>query len=198
MVERLSLYSAGRKQRLKTSEVQKSVDYVWDKRSMAWCRYHIFRMGGVHGLYQIIEDILTPIMDKIYIKFRVDTEKFSWKFLRMIKTFFLVDIAWVFFRADSVRAAFYILKNSLNISNIGLLLNGGLYQLGLNERNISILFTGIFFLLLYSLMRERKMDVLDWLSSQNVFFRYMVYWGIVTLITFSLDITGQEFIYFQF
>lgn len=155
-------------------------------------------MGGVHGLYQIIEDVLTPIMDKIYIKFLVDTEKFSWKFLRMIKTFFLVDIAWVFFRADSVRAAFYILKNSLNISNIGLLLNGGLYQLGLNERNISILFTGIFFLILYSLMRERKIDVLDWLSSQNVFFRYMVYWGIVTLITFSLDITGQEFIYFQF
>lgn len=157
-----------------------------------------FAWGGVHGLYQIIEDVLTPIMDKIYIKFLVDTEKFSWKFLRMIKTFFLVDIAWVFFRADSVRAAFYILKNSLNISNIGLLLNGGLYQLGLNERNISILFTGIFFLILYSLMRERKMDVLDWLSSQNVFFRYMVYWGIVTLITFSLDITGQEFIYFQF
>lgn len=157
-----------------------------------------FVWGGVHGLYQIIEDILTPVTDKIYKKFQVDTEKFSWKFLRIIKTFFFVDIAWVFFRADSVGAAFQILKNSINISNVGLLLNGGLYQLGLNERNISILFIGIFFLIFYSMMKEKGVDVLDWLSSQNSIFRYIVYWGIVILITFSLDITGQEFIYFQF
>ena len=115
-----------------------------------------------------------------------------------MKTFILTDIAWVFFRADSTMDALRILKRSADISNSGLLLNGGLYGLGLDERNMSILFIALAALFLCSILRETGRDVLLWIGEQNVFFRYALYWGAVTMITFSLDITGQEFIYFQF
>lgn len=104
----------------------------------------------------------------------------------------------MFFRADSVKAAFQILRRSLQLSNTGLLLNGGLYQLGLNERQIMILEIALAVLLASSVMKERGIDVLKWISGQNVFFRYFLYWSAVVLIIFSLDIAGQEFIYFQF
>ena len=95
-------------------------------------------------------------------------------------------------------AAFQILRQSFDLSNTGLLLNNGLYELGLNERNISILLLAVLLLAAYSILRECKINVMEQLSRQNALFRYAVYWTIVVLITFSLDITGQEFIYFQF
>lgn len=109
-----------------------------------------------------------------------------------------MDAAWVFFRSESVGMAIQILKRSLNISNIGLLLNDGLFQLGLNTRNMMLLLIGLAALLICSVMRERGTDVLKWLSEQNAVFRYAAYWAALVLIMFSVDISGQEFIYFQF
>lgn len=154
--------------------------------------------GGLHGIYQICEDVLSPRIERLYKNFRIDTKNFSWKCIRILKTFILTDIAWVFFRADSVMDALRILKRSAEISNTGLLLNGGLYQLGLDEKNISILAIALAALLLSSLIRESGKNVLQWLKQQSIIFRFALYWGAVILITLSLDITGQEFIYFQF
>lgn len=154
--------------------------------------------GGLHGIYQICEDIVSPYADRFYERFRIDTQNFSWKCIRVVKTFILTDIAWVFFRADTPMAAVRILKRSAELSNSGLLLKGGLYQLGLDEKNISILVIALSALLFSSIIRESGRDVLQWLKRQSIIFRFALYWGAVLLITLSLDITGQEFIYFQF
>ena len=154
--------------------------------------------GALHGLYQIIGELMEPAVSRFCQNFHVNTGNISWKCLRILKTFFLVDIAWIFFRADTVTAAVQILRQSFDLSNTGLLLNNGLYELGLNERNMSILLLAMLILAVYSVLKERKVNVIEQLSRQNAVFRYAVYWGIVLLITFSLDITGQEFIYFQF
>ncbi len=154
--------------------------------------------GGVHGLYQIVEEAVSPFFARFYERHCIDTEKFSWNILRTIRTFVLADIAWVFFRADSCRQALRILKNSLELSNTGMLLNDGLYQLGLSHREMSILAAGLAVLAVYGLLRESGQNVMNWLSGQNIIFRYVAYWTAIVLITFSLNITGQEFIYFQF
>lgn len=154
--------------------------------------------GGAHGLYQIAESALSRPCVRLCGRLHVDRQTFSWRFLRVVGTFVLVDAAWVFFRADTLGAAVHILLGSLRLSNVGLILNGGLLQLGLDQRNMSILLFAIGLLLAHSLMRERGMDVTAWLTSQNAVFRYAVYWTVLLLIVFSLDMTGQEFIYFQF
>lgn len=154
--------------------------------------------GGLHGLYQILEDIFCAPAKRLCQRMRIDTENFSFKCLQVLKTFILADIAWAFFRADTPRAALSVLKRSLDLSNTGLILNGGLCQMGLDERNMGILLVALAALFLSSLLREVIGDVLSWLTRQNVVFRYALYWGAVLLITLSLDITGQEFIYFQF
>ena len=154
--------------------------------------------GFIHGAYQLLEDFIAPYVERIITKLKINTTVFSWKLLRILKTFILVDIAWIFFRADRISSAFYILKKSLDLDNIGLILNDGLYQLGLDTKNMNILLFSILILALVSYMKEKGKNLYSWLSSQNLAFRYAVYWGAVVLILFSLDITGQEFIYFQF
>ena len=154
--------------------------------------------GALHGLYQIAGELLEPVYSRCFQRFHIYTETFSFRCLRCLKTFFLVDIAWIFFRADTLAGAAAILRQSFNWSNTGLLLNGGIYQLGLDERNLSILAAALLALAACSVMRELGWNVLERLSRQNAVFRYAVYWSAVLLITFSLDISGQEFIYFQF
>lgn len=152
--------------------------------------------GGYHGACQIVEDIFRPVTN--WFDKNCRTDRFSWKFLRALRTFIVVDIGWVLFRADTVESVLYIIRESFNFSNIGLILNNGLCQLGLDERNMMILLVGLLVLAVASVMNEYKIGVLEWLSAQNAIFRYCVYWGAVLLITLSIDITGQEFIYFQF
>ncbi len=154
--------------------------------------------GGVHGLLQIIESLAAPPFERLCGRLHVDRDNFSWRALGVVKTFILVDAAWVFFRADSIGGALQILKNSLKLGNIGIILNGGLLQLGLDQRNVLILAFALALLLGVSIIQESGTDAVTWISSQNAVFRYAVYWTVLVLILFSLDITGQEFMYFQF
>src|SRR5205814_1112945 len=55
--------------------------------------------GIIHGLFLIFESFLPDSRSTIYTYFR------------QILTLFLVTIAWVFFRANSVNDAFYILSS---------------------------------------------------------------------------------------
>ena len=154
--------------------------------------------GLIHGIYQIIEDWVKPITDRILKRLKIKTNAFSWKLILIVKTFILTDIAWVFFRAKTISEALFIIRKSFEFDNIGLLLNDGLYQLGLKTRDINILLIALMALFISSYLREQGRRVSEVLLAQNMVFRYCLYWGAVIMIILSLDITGQEFIYFQF
>ena len=154
--------------------------------------------GLLHGVYQVLEEILEPYVKGIIRRLHIRTEVFSWRVLQICKTFILFDIAAVFFRADSVATAVTVLKKSLLLGNSGMILNGGLYELGLDERNMILLILALLILFVWAVMRECKINVLAWIGKQNVFMRYLLYWGAVVLIIFSMDTVGAEFIYFQF
>ena len=53
--------------------------------------------GFIHGAYQLLEDFIAPYVERIITKLKINTTVFSWKLLRILKTFILVDIAWIFF-----------------------------------------------------------------------------------------------------
>lgn len=154
--------------------------------------------GFIHGIYQVVEDLVNPIVVRIIKLININTEVFSWKLLRIIKTFILTDIAWTFFRADTLTTAFYILTKSFDFSNVALILNEGIYQFGLDVMNVNILLIALGVLLVSSYMKEKGINVYEWLSLQNTVFRYAIYWSAISLIILSLDIMGQEFLYFQF
>lgn len=154
--------------------------------------------GLIHGIYQVIEDWLTPMTDRLLKQFKVKTNVFSWKLILILKTFVLTDIAWVFFRAKTISSAVFIIRKSFELDNIGLLLNDGLYQLGLGTKDMNILLIALAVLFVSSYLREKGEKVSEVLLAQNAIFRYVLYWGAVIMIILSLDITGQEFIYFQF
>ena len=153
--------------------------------------------GVLHGLYQIIEDVLKSLFTGRMTSLKISKDNKFFKVLQIVITFIFVDFAWIFFRANSINDAMWVTKNIGAVSGINNFYVE--YQnLGLDMRNTIFLFLGILILFAASLVRRNSINLIDWISSKNYMMRYAVYWVCVLFILFSLDIGGQEFIYFQF
>ena len=193
--------------------------------------------GLLHGIYQIIEDLLKPYTDKLLAKTKLNPKNAALMVLKIIVTFILVDIAWVFFRANSFGEAKAAFRNAMQLGGLPPI-KEGLLNLGLDQRNWIMLGLGLAILFVSSVMRANKVGkvaatvvnadgkvttadtadvtssaaesgrdtvelskqgaLVNWISARFFIIRYALYWGCLIMIIFSMDITGQEFIYFQF
>ena len=82
--------------------------------------------GGIHGLYHVIGDCLSPIRNKLVSTFKVKTDCFSYRFMQMVFNVVIVTFAWIFFRSDTYSSthqsilsgsAASILENDRALSN---------------------------------------------------------------------------------
>lgn len=165
--------------------------------------WHFVVWGGIHGVYQAVSDLTNSWRESLWRRLKVNRECFSWKLLRVVSTFILVDFAWIFFRADSVTDALRIIKRILFRPTPWLLVNGGLLELGLGPAEMNILIIATVILFLADRIRYRKKETLDqFLMSQNLWFEWLVVIMLIVAV-FVFGVYGpqfdpQQFIYFQF
>lgn len=155
--------------------------------------------GFLHGIYQIIDLLMTPSVNAVIAHFKINTNTFIYRLYKVLLTFSLVTVAWVFFRADSFDDAIYVVKN-LFVFNPEVIVDGDIYKLGLVWREFKIAIIAILVLLGANLI-ERKYDPLDLLRRQPLISRWIFYIVLVLYILFY-GIYGSDekaaFIYFQF
>jgi D-alanyl-lipoteichoic acid acyltransferase DltB (MBOAT superfamily) len=156
--------------------------------------------GFLHGIYIISESAL-------YARFK------SWEgangFLaRMVKrtvVFVLVTIAWVFFRAQHISHALYIIRNffvNLPAQFRQVIKNEHFLRLQLLYVNqsgydfiLALLFIGVMMLIHF---RQKKASFDQWLIRRPGLFRWSFYFGLViAFISFGI-FSRSQFIYFQF
>jgi D-alanyl-lipoteichoic acid acyltransferase DltB (MBOAT superfamily) len=155
--------------------------------------------GMFHGVCQVIEDVFRICVGKISDRIKNAKALKVWHGVNVLKTFILAAIGWVFFRANNISDALTVLKSSSKLDNVtDVLFKGGIFNLGIDGMGLIMLIVAMILLLIVSSMREKKINPIEWISGKNFVARYAVYWTIVILIIFSLDLTGKEFIYFQF
>ena len=159
--------------------------------------------GGLHGLYQIIGDLLHPVRKKIVEIFDVRTDCISFKLTQIAFTFVLTTFAWIFFRADNLEQACVYISRIATRTNPWALFNGTLYTMGLEQFEANVLFFALFILLLVDLVRYRlgrRVDV--FLQEQNIWFRWLVCLLLILLVVvygkYGPDYDAAQFIYFQF
>mgnify|MGYP003667452434 FL=1 len=155
--------------------------------------------GFLHGIYQIIDLSITPYITKGYHLFKINTDSFGYKLYKVLLTFGLVTFAWVFFRANTLADAGYIVKNLFTF-NPEVILDGDIYKLGLVWREFKIAIIAILVLLGANIL-ERKYNLLDLLRKQNLVIRWAFYL-VLTLYVLFYGVYGSNekaaFIYFQF
>ena len=153
--------------------------------------------GMVHGILQVIEDILKPYTDKLLQKAKINPDNKILLLVKIFVTFVMVDLAWVLFRADTLSDAVLVYSKMWQTSGLEEI-KYGIFEIGLDKHNWCLLLIGVAILFCSSLMRSRSITLSEWISSKIFLIRYALYWGTMIMIMFSMDITGKEFIYFQF
>lgn len=159
--------------------------------------------GFLHGIYQVVGDITKPFRQSLWKKANAKTESFSFKLAQVVGTFVLVDIAWIFFKANSLGIAVDYCKRMFTKWDPWSLFNGELYNLGLDRFEFNILIVATVTLLLVDLLRYcKKQLITEFLQEQCIWFR----WGVIFVLIFATIIYGMygiqfdasQFIYFQF
>ena len=118
------------------------------------------------------------------------------EFIKMLTTFLLTLIAWIFFRAETVTIAFQYLKSMVE----------GLVSISSLKKSLSVLndelglikiFLILSFFLLEWLGREQKYAIEELGLKWNKSYRWAFYYTII-IVTIYFSGNQQEFIYFQF
>lgn len=156
--------------------------------------------GGIHGLYQIIENTIKTIWRKhhsartITRDIDIRRQKIT-HLLQTLLTFCLVAYAWMFFRANSITDALYITTH---------LFQGYNWPQAMLDTGMSILsvlktLLAIVALMLYDYF-SLKHDLLLEISKLKLPLRWLIYIFITALIIILSLHNGvkQEFIYFKF
>ncbi|MGM0499181.1 MAG: MBOAT family O-acyltransferase [Bacillota bacterium] len=157
--------------------------------------------GGLHGLYQIISISTVKIRKNIKSMIGINKLPLLNKWWQVLVTFSLVNFGWIFFRANSLADAVYVVNNLF--SSLGTQLSSwenfraAVIGYGLNQSELIIAISVIIIMESVHLM-QRKVSVREFLNQKPLVFRWAAYYALIILIL-ALGVYGEtEFIYFQF
>jgi alginate O-acetyltransferase complex protein AlgI len=153
--------------------------------------------GALHGFYLVFGVATEKIRNNINKKLLLN----KIPILSTLTTFTLVCFAWIFFRADNVKIAFYIAKHIF--TGLPHLLSDVLHHrkiiedFGITKGNVILCLILILFLELMHIL-QAKINIVHYFKSKPIYFRWAVYFGVIGIILFFGVFENRQFIYFQF
>lgn len=155
--------------------------------------------GGVHSGYQIAGDITQNIQDRFFNQFQMPEGSKLRRLFQQLYIFCCVTVAWVIFRADSLKTGIRMLLSIIRYPNPWIFLDNSLFRLGLNQKEWEVLAVSLLLLLFVSMLHEKGVSVRDWFSRQHLGVRWGIYFcaicGIWVLGTYGFGFDANDFIY---
>jgi D-alanyl-lipoteichoic acid acyltransferase DltB (MBOAT superfamily) len=157
--------------------------------------------GALHGFYLVFAIIIEKPADKFNTLIGIKKVKWLYKSTQILSTFILVVLAWIFFRANNISDAFYILQQ---MPHAAIDLLQGMFSLSLRPGKLPIGKTVIYislaliFLLEFVHYIQRHNRIPEFLQKQSVYIRWGIYYILILSIIFGGVFENRQFIYFQF
>ena len=158
--------------------------------------------GGLNGLYQVIGEILKPVRDLGVRILHIKRDSIGHVVARGIVTFILVDISWIFFRANGFHEALNIVKAMISHNNIWILMDGSLYGCGLSSKSFWLMMMSIFVLFIADVFKRKGIRIREVIAEQDYWCRcFVMISAICFILVCGIWGSGYDaggFIYFQF
>lgn len=143
--------------------------------------------GALHGSYILIGYMISRTI-------HINSTSKSYRLARVFLTFSLVLFAWIFFRANSVGDAYYIVNHLFDDFGIWDYAQSLSIQRQL-ELFLSFFFIGALLVFEYS---EERFNIIGRFDQQSAWVRWPIYYLILMMILMFGVFGRSEFIYFQF
>ena len=162
--------------------------------------------GGLNGILMVLEEVLTPVRNRILAFMKVDKKSFSYRFFAGLGTFGIVVFTFLIFRAPTIAQSIAMLRQIKARPSVVSLFGESWSRLaeagGLSGIEPVVCLLSILLLLLVDVLKLIQKDVAELVLSQSKLFRWMVYLLLLgTIILFGIygnEYTQTAFIYFQF
>lgn len=149
----------------------------------AWS--YIF-FGFYHFLMISMGNITLPAVRKVTEKLHINRDSCPYIVMQIIKTFILVNIGELFFRANGLRAGLAMFKTMVTDFSFGVFTDSSLLKLGLDGKDFIIVIIGIAIVFAVSVMREKGISPGAKLAEKNIAIRWTVYYAaILSIIVFG-------------
>ncbi|WP_455615407.1 MBOAT family O-acyltransferase [Eisenbergiella sp.] len=159
---------------------------------------YVIGSGLLHWFYIVSGELLEPWFDKGMKRLHINPKAGWLNGFRILRTFFLVNIGFVFFRAASVGDAFRMLKEAVTVWNPAVLVNGAVFGLGLDWIEFTIAMVSLLILLMVSLLEE-KGSVREKIGRKKLPVRWIIWYGllfyVILLGYYGPGFSATEFIY---
>ena len=154
--------------------------------------------GLLHWFYIVMEELLSPPCEKVMKRLSINASGKMVNGVRILRTFFLVCIGDLFFRADSVGDAFAMLKSAVTVWNPHILWDGSLFTLGLDVIEGAITLLSLLLLCRVSVMQQKE-GVRDRIAKKALPVRWMMWYvllfAVILLGCYGPGYSASEFIY---
>lgn len=177
----------GRARKFLNLAVTFAVSGLWHGNSV---KYIIW--GLIHAVYQITEELAGEH----------DPQRVAaplGKFYRQARTFFLVTLGLIVFRAQSLRAAWEMLSSMVTVWNPWIWFDDSLLRLGLGGKEFMVLLLSIAVLFFVSLAQERGVRIREWIAARPLVLRWIIVfcaiWAVWIFGTYGFGFDAKDFIY---
>lgn len=119
--------------------------------------------------------LLAPAFEKLTRLLRINTEAWSWKLFQRVRSFCLFAFSVSFGRRETLAAGFRAWKTVFTVRNPWVLVDGTLFNLGLERPDTDVCILGLAAVLIVSMLQEKHGSVRELLARQNLVFRWAVY-----------------------
>jgi len=163
--------------------------------------WHYILWGGLNGLYQVVSPYTLPLRTRFKRALGMREGGAAWRLAARLSTFSLFAFSLILFRAGTLSIAFSLMRSLFFDFRFGALLDGGLFELGLDQPDFTVAIIAVAVLVVADLLQERR-PMGEVLERQVL----PVRWTLYLLLIFSILIFGvygpgydaSAFIYFAF
>ena len=154
--------------------------------------------GLLHAFYQIAGEVTYKARDRLYAFAGIEKDSYLRHIIKSIGTFFLVMIAWIIFRAPSLKTGLKMILSIFTVRNYWIFWNDTLFTLGLGWKEWGVLMQSIVCLFVISYFKT-KISVSGWLMRQHLIVRWTLCIGAILIImtfgTYGVGYDAKAFIY---
>ena len=154
--------------------------------------------GLLHWFYIVMEEVLAPPCARFMEKCHINPKGRIVGIVRIVRTFFLVCIGDLFFRAASVGDAFAMLREAVSVWNPSVLVNGSLFELGPERIEAAVAAVALLLLYMVSLLQQ-KGSVRDRIARMPLPVRWVIWYallfGVILFGCYGPGYSASEFIY---
>lgn len=156
--------------------------------------------GSLNGLYNILGSLTLPITKRIDNHITSKTSQSLKVLLQIAFTFIIVTFAWIFFRANTIQDALYIVSNMFTF-DLANFFSEGYLAMGLNKVNLAVAIISILGLLAVEVMSS-NINLIKGVFKTHVVLRWGIYIILIAIVIiygiYGPAYDATQFIYFQF